>query len=153
MSGPNISGNATTLTSTSSTVTSSIVKTPGTARYGVIAKDQRPNRPSTQKTTDVTVYSYLYNGTTYQNLKAQKDAPEGSVIYYYYNDTSVYIAKNACYEVYYSYGTGGDFVKGASKIFCLDNTAPAISYHVENAEMPSNEPGFFEGIWNWLTGN
>ena len=25
--------------------------------------------------------------------------------------------------------------------------------HVENAEMPSNEPGFFEGIWNWLTGN
>ncbi len=22
-----------------------------------------------------------------------------------------------------------------------------------NVEMPSNEPGFFEGIWNWLTGN
>ena len=23
----------------------------------------------------------------------------------------------------------------------------------EGIEMPSNEPGFFEGIWNWLTGN
>ena len=23
----------------------------------------------------------------------------------------------------------------------------------EGAEMPANEPGFFEGIWNWLTGN
>ena len=57
-SGPNISGNATTLTSTSSTVTSSIVKTSGTATYGVIAKDGRPNRVSTQKTTQVTVYPY-----------------------------------------------------------------------------------------------
>lgn len=23
----------------------------------------------------------------------------------------------------------------------------------DNTEMPANEPGFFEGIWNWLTGN
>ena len=23
----------------------------------------------------------------------------------------------------------------------------------EGTEMPANEPGFFEGIWNWLTGN
>ncbi len=24
---------------------------------------------------------------------------------------------------------------------------------VIDEELPSNEPGFFEGIWNWLTGN
>ena len=24
---------------------------------------------------------------------------------------------------------------------------------VVSEELPSNEPGFFEGIWNWLTGN
>lgn len=57
-SGPNISGNATTLTSTSATVTTSIVKTTGTATYGVVAKDGRPNRASAKKTTPVTVYPY-----------------------------------------------------------------------------------------------
>jgi hypothetical protein len=76
-SGPNISGNATTLTSTSSTVTSSIVKTPGTARYGVIAKDQRPNRASTQKTTDVTVYSYASPQIT--SITAQRCNADGTL--------------------------------------------------------------------------
>lgn len=76
-SGPNISGNATTLTSTSATVTSSIVKTPGTARYGVIAKDQRPNRASTQKTTDVTVYSYASPQIT--SITAQRCNADGTL--------------------------------------------------------------------------
>ena len=33
--------------------------------------------------------------------------------------------------------------------------APTADINVDtgNLEMPSNEPGFFEGIWNWLTGN
>lgn len=33
--------------------------------------------------------------------------------------------------------------------------APTADINVDNGnlEMPSNEPGFFEGIWNWLTGN
>jgi hypothetical protein len=76
-SGPNISGNATTLTSTNSTVTSSIIKTPGTARYGVIAKDQRPNRASTQKTTDVTVYSYASPQIT--SITAQRCDADGTL--------------------------------------------------------------------------
>lgn len=28
-----------------------------------------------------------------------------------------------------------------------------IETNTDELEMPSNEPGFFEGIWNWLTGN
>ncbi len=76
-SGPNISGNATTLTSTSSTVTSGIIKTPGTARYGVIAKDGRPNRESTQKTTDVTVYSYASPQIT--SITAQRCNADGTL--------------------------------------------------------------------------
>ncbi len=84
-----------------------------------------------------TVYSYKFNGTTHTKLKAKKDAGEQYILYYY-NDASVFIGKNACYEVYYSFGTGPDFVKGSSKVFCLDNTAPVISYHVENAEYGVN---------------
>ena len=30
---------------------------------------------------------------------------------------------------------------------------PNVDSNTSNIEMPSNEPGFFEGIWNWLTGN
>ena len=29
---------------------------------------------------------------------------------------------------------------------------PTVDQNVDS-EMPSNEPSFFEGIWNWLTGN
>ena len=57
-SGPNINGTASTLTSTSVTVTSSIVRSNGSLNYGVIAKDGRPNRQSTQKNVSVTVYPY-----------------------------------------------------------------------------------------------
>ena len=33
--------------------------------------------------------------------------------------------------------------------------APSVDVETNTSEleMPSNEPGFFEGIWNWLTGN
>ncbi|MBR5939334.1 sortase [Candidatus Saccharibacteria bacterium] len=37
--------------------------------------------------------------------------------------------------------------EGAEK----EESAPVID--VENQSLPSNEPSFFEGIWNWLTGN
>ena len=37
--------------------------------------------------------------------------------------------------------------EGAEK----EEPAPVID--VENQSLPSNEPSFFEGIWNWLTGN
>ena len=91
-SGPNISGNATTLTSTSSTVTSSIVKTPGTARYGVIAKDQRPNRASTQKTTDVTVYPYAAPQIT--SITAQRCDSSGKLDN---NGTYAWVTVNTSY--------------------------------------------------------
>jgi hypothetical protein len=57
-SGQNISGNSSTATSTNTTITSSVIKANGTFTYGVVAKDGRPNRPSVQKTTSITVYPY-----------------------------------------------------------------------------------------------
>ena len=40
--------------------------------------------------------------------------------------------------------------EGASEAPSAD---PNVDSNTTNIEMPSNEPGFFEGIWNWLTGN
>lgn len=76
----------------------------------------------------VAVYTYLYNGSTYTDLRAFTDG-NGNILYYY-NASSVFISKNTCYEVYYSYGTGADLVKGRAKTFFLDNTAPTIAYNV-----------------------
>ena len=57
--GPNISGNASSYTSTSATVTSSVIKTNGSIKYGVVAKDSRPGRQSVIKETSaITVYPY-----------------------------------------------------------------------------------------------
>jgi hypothetical protein len=76
-SGQNISGNATTLTSTSATVTSSIIRSTGSFTYGVIAKDSRPNRASTQKTTSVTVYPYAPPQIT--SITAQRCLADGTI--------------------------------------------------------------------------
>lgn len=56
--GPNISGNASTYTSTSATVTSSIIKTDGTIKYGVVAKDARGRQSTIKETSSITVYPY-----------------------------------------------------------------------------------------------
>lgn len=76
-SGQNISGNATTLTSTSATVTSGIIRSTGSFTYGVIAKDSRPNRVSTQKTTSVTVYPYAPPQIT--SITAQRCLANGTI--------------------------------------------------------------------------
>lgn len=76
-SGSNISGNASTLTSTSATVTSSVIKSNGTLTYGVIAKDGRPNRPSAQKTTSITVYPY--SNPQIASITAQRCLSDGTL--------------------------------------------------------------------------
>lgn len=56
--GPNISGNASTHTSTSATITSSIIKTDGAIKYGVVAKDARGRQSAIKETSSITVYPY-----------------------------------------------------------------------------------------------
>ena len=76
-SGANISGNASTYTTTSATVTTSIVRSNGSITYGVIAKDGRPNRPSTKVTTPVTVYPYTSPQIT--SITAQRCLVDGTI--------------------------------------------------------------------------
>lgn len=75
-SGPNINGATSTLTSTSATVTSSIIKSNGSLTYGVIAKDGRPNRQSEKKTTSVTVYPYAQPQIT--SITAERCLADGT---------------------------------------------------------------------------
>ena len=76
-SGANISGNATSLTSTSATITSSVIKTDGTVIYSVVAKDARPGRESDPKTTSITVYPYAQPQIT--SITAQRCLADGTV--------------------------------------------------------------------------
>ena len=76
-SGANISGNASTLTSTSATVTSSIIQQDGSVTYGVIAKDGRPDRQSTKKETSITVYPYANPQIT--SITAQRCLADGTL--------------------------------------------------------------------------
>lgn len=76
-SGQNISGNASTTTSTSATLTSSVIKANGTFTYGVIAKDGRPNRQSVPKTTSITVYPYANPQIT--SITAQRCLSDGTL--------------------------------------------------------------------------
>ncbi len=75
-SGPNINGSTSTLTSTSATVTSSIIKSNGSLTYGVVAKDGRPNRQSEKKTTSVTVYPYAQPQIT--SITAERCLADGT---------------------------------------------------------------------------
>ena len=75
--GANISGNTTSYTSTSATVTSSVIKTDGTVTYSVIAKDTRPGRESVAKTTSITVYPYAQPQIT--SITAQRCLADGTL--------------------------------------------------------------------------
>lgn len=76
--GPNISGNASSYTSTSATVTSSIIKTNGSIKYGVVAKDSRPGRQSVIKeTSSITVYPYAAPQIT--SITAQRCDASGNL--------------------------------------------------------------------------
>lgn len=76
-SGANISGNASTYTTTDATVTSSIIRSNGSITYGVIAKDNRPNRPSDEKTTSITVYPY--SNPQIASITAQRCDSDGTL--------------------------------------------------------------------------
>ena len=76
-SGANINGTASTLTSTSATVTSSVIKTDGSVTYGVIAKDGRPDRQSAKKETSITVYPYANPQIT--SITAQRCLADGTL--------------------------------------------------------------------------
>ena len=76
-SGANISGNASTLTSTSASVTSSTIQQDGTVIYGVIAKDGRPDRQSVKKETSITVYPYANPQIT--SITAQRCLSDGTL--------------------------------------------------------------------------
>ena len=76
-SGQNVSGNSSTVNSTSATITSSVIKADGVQTYGVIAKDGRPNRQSTQKTTSITVYPYANPQIT--SITAQRCLSDGTL--------------------------------------------------------------------------
>ena len=76
-SGSNINGTASTLTSTSATVTSSVIKTDGSITYGVIAKDGRPDRQSAKKETSITVYPYANPQIT--SITAQRCLADGTL--------------------------------------------------------------------------
>ena len=75
--GANISGNTTSYTSTSATVTSSVIKTDGTVTYSVVAKDTRPGRESVAKTTSITVYPYAQPQIT--SITAQRCLADGTL--------------------------------------------------------------------------
>lgn len=75
--GPNINGNSTSYTSASATVTSSAIKTDGTVKYGVIAKDSRPGRQSVIKETSITVYPYAQPQIT--SITAQRCLADGTL--------------------------------------------------------------------------
>ena len=76
-SGANISGNASTLTSTNAAVTSSTIQQDGTVTYSVVAKDGRPDRQSAQKTTSITVYPYSNPQIT--SITAQRCLADGTL--------------------------------------------------------------------------
>ena len=76
-SGQNISGNDSTTTSTSATITSDIIRANGALTYGVIAKDGRPNRQSDQKTTSITVYPYA--NPQISSITAQRCLADGTL--------------------------------------------------------------------------
>jgi hypothetical protein len=76
-SGANVSGNASTLTSTNATVTSSVIKTDGSVTYSVIAKDGRPDRQSAKKETSITVYPYANPQIT--SITAQRCLADGTL--------------------------------------------------------------------------
>lgn len=76
--GPNINGNASSYTSTSATVTSSVIKTNGTVKYGVVAKDSRPGRQSVIKeTSSITIYPYAAPQIT--SITAQRCDANGNL--------------------------------------------------------------------------
>jgi hypothetical protein len=76
-SGANVSGNASTLTSTNAIVTSSVIKTDGSVTYSVIAKDGRPDRQSAKKETSITVYPYANPQIT--SITAQRCLADGTL--------------------------------------------------------------------------
>lgn len=75
--GQNISGNASSTTSTSATITSGVIRANGTLTYGIVAKDQRPNRQSAQKTTSITVYPY--SNPQISSITAQRCLADGTL--------------------------------------------------------------------------
>ena len=76
-SGQNIYDNSSTTTSTSSSITSSVIRANGTLTYGVVAKDGRPNRQSTQATTSITVYPY--SNPQISSITAQRCLADGTL--------------------------------------------------------------------------
>lgn len=76
-SGPNISGNTSGVATTSATVTSSVIKTDGNLTYGVIAKDERPQRSSQKKEVSITVYPYANPQIT--SFTAQRCLADGTL--------------------------------------------------------------------------
>lgn len=76
-SGPNISGNTSEIATTSATVTSSVIKTDGNLTYGVIAKDERPQRSSQKKEVFITVYPYANPQIT--SFTAQRCLADGTL--------------------------------------------------------------------------
>lgn len=75
--GANISGNSTTYTSTSATVTSGVIQTDGSVTYSVVAKDARPGRESSSKTASITVYPYAVPQIT--SITSQRCRSDGTL--------------------------------------------------------------------------
>lgn len=75
--GPNISGNASSYTSTSATVTSSVIKTSGTIKYGVVARDARGRQSAIKETSSITVYPYATPQIT--SITAQRCDANGNL--------------------------------------------------------------------------
>ena len=75
--GSNINGNATSHTSTSATVTSSVIKTNGAIKYGVVAKDARGRQSTIKETPSITVYPYATPQIT--SITAQRCDANGNL--------------------------------------------------------------------------
>ena len=76
-SGQNIFGNASSTTSTSSTITSEVIRANGTLTYSVVAKDGRPYRQSEPKSTSITVYPY--SNPQISSITAQRCLADGTL--------------------------------------------------------------------------
>lgn len=75
--GSNINGNATSYTSTSATVTSSVIKTNGGIKYGVVAKDARGRQSAIKETSSITVYPYATPQIA--SITAQRCLSDGTI--------------------------------------------------------------------------